>query len=300
MSRLVVQNLQIDAATTNGTKNIVDDLSFKLTSGQTLAIVGQSGGGKTMTALAIAGLLPDNCYCRGKILFDDTDILHLSNRELRQLRGKSIQYLPQSGQEYLNPSLTIGRQILAGIKHRQQRRAIKQQALQLFEQYGLSPALRIWKSYPHKLSGGQAQRVMLAMAALAHPQLIIADEPTKGVDAQWAKRWIGELRQMFGQAMIIMITHDIEIASCADQILVVYDGQTMQYGYAKDILQGGHPYTDNLISALPNNGMHVSNVTNATVYNACRYSAKCQYACARCANVTLNKVGTYTLRRCVL
>lgn len=300
MSGLEVRQLNIDAVTSCGISNIVDGLSFDVEIGQTLAIVGESGGGKTMTALSLVGLLPDNCKAQGQVMLNGVDLLQLTEKQLRALRGTVVQYLPQSGQEYLNPSEKIGRQILSTVKGRQNRQAVKAQALQLLESYGLPQPLRIWQSYPHNLSGGQAQRVVLAMTALTRPQLVIADEPTKGVGSAWAKHWIEDIRNIFGQSMVIVITHDMEVASCADNILVMYNGQLMQYGASNVVLQGGHPYTDNLIKALPVNGMVVNNQNNDKIYTGCRYSARCPMASQRCEQAKSSLTPNGDIRRCVL
>ena len=257
---LIIKQLDIEASMKGGVKSrIVSGVSFSVKTGKRLAIVGQSGCGKTMTAMAILGLLPDNCAARGEILWAGQNVLGMDPKKRRCLLGREHVLIPQSGADFLNPSLTVRRQmteVLARNGIERGNRAAKLEAM--LEQVGFDDPGRILHSYPFQLSGGMAQRIVMIMAASGHPGLVIADEPTKGVDQDNTLQFINNLDALFPAAAVILITHDISVASICDNILVMKNGAVEEYGETKQVLEEPKSiHTHQLICDLPHSLSHV-------------------------------------------
>lgn len=251
---LEASELNITAKMKNGVVNrVVKDLSFSVDRGKKLAIVGRSGCGKTMTAMSVLGLLPDNCTAVGSIRCGGKELLSMKCRERKELLGTEQVLIPQSGADFLNPALTVRRQMeesykRAGIGKQARREKMKESLHNL----GFASPEKILPLYPFQLSGGMAQRVVMAMAAAGNPALVIADEPTKGIDKDNTELFLRNIDLMFPQAAVILITHDISVAAACDDILVIKDGSGEEYGRTEDVLS--HPqsaYTRELISDLP-------------------------------------------------
>lgn len=300
---LDVKHLTITAEMSKGTKTIVSDLSFSLAKGERLAVVGESGCGKTMTAMSVMGLLPANCKATGEIVFDGTDLLSRRGaRKLRTLRGEKIMLVPQSGGEFLNPSIRISTQIYESLRKRgvRGRNALRAAARGLLREVGLSDAEEILDKYPFQLSGGQAQRVVLAIAASGDAKLVIADEPTKGIDEETAQLFLGKIDELFPSAAVIIITHNVSVASDCDKTLVMYKGEIMEYGDTHSVLGNpSHPYTQSLIAALPDRGFGVYPRLRDPSPAGCVFSDRCPYAddeCFAAKPVSVNRDGT--VRRC--
>ncbi|WAH55619.1 ABC transporter ATP-binding protein [Pseudomonas silvicola] len=259
MSALIeVRDLSVSYHTAGRVKEAVRQLSFSLKQGETLAIVGESGSGKTTLASALLGLLPASARISGGSLrVADTDISHASERVKRQLRGRVIGLVPQDPMVSLNPTLTIGRQIGESLilAHGRRYPALDADVLELLAQVGLdAPALRA-RQYPHELSGGMRQRVLIAIALAGNPKVIIADEPTSALDVTVQRRILDHLEQLVQARGIslIIITHDLGVAADrADRVLVMKDGQRVEQGPARQVL--GAPtqaYTRALLAAAP-------------------------------------------------
>lgn len=300
---LDVKHLTITAEMSKGTKTIVSDLSFSLAKGERLAVVGESGCGKTMTAMSVMGLLPANCKATGEIVFDGTDLLSRRGaRKLRTLRGEKIMLVPQSGGEFLNPSIRISTQIYESLRKRgvHGRNALRAAARGLLREVGISDAEEILDKYPFQLSGGQAQRVVLAIAASGDAELVIADEPTKGIDEETAQLFLGKIDELFPSAAVIIITHNVRVASDCDKTLVMYKGEIMEYGDTRSVLGNpSHPYTQSLIAALPDRGFGVYPRLREPSPAGCVFSDRCPYAddeCFAAKPVSVNRDGT--VRRC--
>lgn len=252
MQGLVVESLKIQAEFLRGSKEIVSPLSFCIESGQTLAVVGESGSGKTMSALALLGILPNNCFASGSAMLDGEQLI--SSRNAAKKRGKEIVFIAQSGAEFLNPSLKIKSQIfeslkINGVKNRRERESIAEKNLELV---GFENSGQVLEKYPFELSGGQAQRVTLAIALCSRPKLIIADEATKGVDRETADELRNMLEKYFADACRMYITHNMEFAAECDKLLVLKDGVVREYGKTADILQNPKSeYTRLLLAAVP-------------------------------------------------
>ena len=241
-----------------GGKDVVRDINFSLHSGEILGLVGESGSGKSTIIKAALGLLGSNgMVTRGDIWFENKNLVELPERELNHVRGAKISMIFQDAGASLCPIRTIGSQIYESMAaHGKITLAeAKERAMDLFSKLNFKDAERIWNSYPFELSGGMNQRAGIAIAMLMNPAVLLADEPTSALDVSIQKQVVTEmklLREMFGTAIII-VTHDIGVVSAmADNILVLQDGNMMEYGNAKQILE--HPqnaYTQKLLSAVP-------------------------------------------------
>jgi peptide/nickel transport system ATP-binding protein len=256
-SLLQVRGLGVSYNTEAGTLHAVWNLDFELNANETLGIVGESGSGKTQTALCLMGLLPENAHVSGRALFNEVDLLRLDERELNRIRGNAIAMIFQDPMTSLNPHLTIGRQMSWVLqRHRGVARAdAMKQALQMLDAVRIPEALSRLSQYPHELSGGMRQRVMIATALLCKPRLLIADEPTTALDVTVQAQILelmGELQRELGTA-ILLITHDMGVvAGSCDRLLVMREGVMQESGSVSDVFY--HPaaaYTRELLAAVP-------------------------------------------------
>ena len=235
----------------------VDGLSYDLSGGETLAIIGESGSGKTVSSRALMGLLPRTASVTGSAVFDGDELLGLSDREMRRHRGADLAMVFQDPTRSLNPTMRIGTQITEAIRaHRDvDRRAARERAVELLRMVRLpSPAQR-YAEYPHQLSGGMRQRVMIAIALASHPKALIADEATTSLDVTTQAQIMElllELQQQLGMALI-MISHDLGLAaSFADDVIVMYAGRAVEYAPAGQLFAHVRmPYTKALLAAIP-------------------------------------------------
>jgi ABC-type dipeptide/oligopeptide/nickel transport system ATPase component len=258
---LQVENLGVQFGSGENLVKAVDGISFDLNSGETLAVVGESGSGKSVTALALTRLLaaPPARYVSGRINFAGHDILTLPERELRRIRGKQIAYIFQEPSSSLNPVFTIGFQIQEAIElHRPEVTDVRGEIVRALERVGIrQPAERLG-DYPHQLSGGMQQRVMIAMALACQPTLLVADEPTTALDVTIQKQIMDLLKELKGtsQMSILLITHNFGlVADFADRVLVMFRGRIVEQGPTAEILRNPqHPYTRALIECVPKLG----------------------------------------------
>ncbi|WP_054006261.1 ABC transporter ATP-binding protein [Cypionkella psychrotolerans] len=265
---LSVQGLTVSVRTGNGDRALVENLSFTLHRGETLAIAGESGSGKSITSLAIMGLLPPPAVriTAGSVRLGDTDLTKLPEAQMRSLRGARIAMIFQEPMTSLNPVLTIGAQLTEAIRAHSDatRSEARAQALAALQAVRLSQPEQRLKQYPHELSGGMRQRVMIAMALALRPEVLIADEPTTALDVTVQREVLDLLRDLqreFGTA-IILITHDMGVvAEMADRVIVMKAGQVVEAATTRDIFVAPQmPYTQNLLAAVPRmgNGSRVS------------------------------------------
>lgn len=259
---LDVRDLEIAFRSRHSTVQAVKGISFSLARGQTLAIVGESGSGKSVTAMALTRLLPPAPQCKvtGIALLDGTNLLTMKERQLREVRGKRIAYVFQEPSTSLNPYYTVGSQIVEALKfHRPELRSrYRAEAVDLLDKVGIREPGRRFDDYPHQMSGGMKQRVVIAMALACQPDILVADEPTTALDVTIEAQimeLLAELRERLGMA-ILLITHNFGIVDgFADDVAVMYRGKIVEVGRAKDVLaHPQHPYTKALIRCIPRLG----------------------------------------------
>lgn len=255
---LDVQNLDISIPVDGGILHAVRGISFSVNKGETLCLVGESGCGKSLTALAIMGLLTPRAKRTSDILrYLDHDLNTLRNRALRDLRGQEFAMIFQDPMSSLNPTMTIGRQMTEGIVRYENisRNEAERQAVSLLERVGIAQADARMSQFPHQFSGGQRQRIMIAMALMGKPKLLIADEPTTALDVTIQAQiltLLHDIKEEFGLSLLL-ITHDFGVvASVADRVAVMYAGRIVESGESQDIFNvPSHPYTQGLMAAIP-------------------------------------------------
>ena len=298
MKLLEVKGLQATIRNKRNSYHAIENVSFSVDQGEILGIVGESGCGKSMTALSILRLVstPPVYITGGSILYRGQDLLKLDEADIRAIRGNKISMIFQEPMTSLNPVYTVGSQITETIRLHQKvsRDQAWKQALHMLQIVGIpAPEQRI-REYPHQLSGGMRQRVMIAMALACRPELLIADEPTTALDVTIQAQILEELRQLkkeFGMS-IILITHDLGVvADMTQNMLVMYGGEVVEYGATLQLFQHPkHPYTVGLLRSIPRLDETVEklNVIQGTVPSldsmpaGCRFCPRCERAMERC------------------
>lgn len=257
---LQVRELETTFFTDDGAIPAVDHISFSLKEGEILGIVGESGCGKSVTSLSIMGLVPSppGKITSGEILLDGKDLTKLSQKEMRKIRGQEIAMIFQEPMTSLNPLFTIGNQLTEAIliHHKSwSKKKASARAVEMMKLVGLPRAEELLKEYPHQLSGGMRQRVMIAMALVCDPKILIADEPTTALDVTIQAQILELMKeiQKKSNTSIIFITHDLGVvANVADRVAVMYAGQIVEYGTVEDIFYNPkHPYTWGLLGSMP-------------------------------------------------
>jgi oligopeptide transport system ATP-binding protein len=306
VAQLEVNDLRTHFFTREGVVRAVDGVSFPLEKGQTLGLVGESGCGKSVTALSIMGLIPKPParIVAGSVLFEGRDLTTLKERELEDIRGKEIAMIFQDPMTSLNPTIKISTQITEVLRRHldMSKEQARKRAVELLEEVRIPRAAERLDDYPHRFSGGMRQRVMIAIALACNPKLLIADEPTTALDVTIQAGildLLDELRREHEMSMII-ITHDMGVvAETADNIAVMYAGQVVEYASSFDLFdQPEHPYTEALLAALPQLEGEDIRAGRLTAIpglppslidppDACRFAPRCPYADAQgsCAKV---------------
>ena len=295
---LEVDNLHVSFQTYAGEVKAVRGVSFELKKGETLAFVGESGCGKTVTAKAVMRLLePPGKIANGEILFEGKNLLKMKEKQMQKVRGKDIAMIFQDPMTSLNPTMTIGKQIMESlIIHRGMNKAeARKEAIRMLEMVKIpSPESRI-DNYPHELSGGMRQRVMIAIALACNPKILIADEPTTALDVTIQAQIMDLMRELKEKSntAIILVTHDLGVvANFADRIQVMYAGQVVERGTAREIFyESKHPYTWALLSSVPK----VTNESKEELYalkgtppdlllplHECPFASRCEYCMGIC------------------
>lgn len=254
---LDVQHLTTEFATRRGPVQAVRDVSFGIEKGEILALVGESGSGKSVTSLSIMGLLSSNGTSRGKILFNGENLLDKSEHEMRHIRGNSISMIFQEPMTSLNPIFTVGDQILESIllHTKLSKKEATEKMIHLLDMVGIPNPQKRVKDYPHQMSGGMRQRIMIAIAMACEPQLLIADEPTTALDVTIQAQildLIYRMREQFNIS-VLLITHDLGVvAEAADKVAVMYCGRIVEQGTTEEIMSHPyHPYTQGLLKSIP-------------------------------------------------
>lgn len=297
---LSVESLRTYFSTSRGTAKAVDGVTFTVGRGETRAIVGESGCGKSMTALSLLQLVPEPAgyIDGGRIVFEGRDLLDLTWDQMRSVRGKDISMIFQEPMTSLNPTFTIGYQLREAMAiHGKEASAATARAVELLGRVGLQDPQQTLRQYPHELSGGMRQRVMIAIALANQPKLLIADEPTTALDVTVQAQilaLIRELQQETGMA-VLLITHDLGIvAEVADQVTVMYAGQVIEEAATRDLFrEPRHPYTRGLFASLParnRRGQDLATLEgtvpdSAAWPKACRFAPRCNYRWDTCDEV---------------
>ena len=257
MPLLDVSHLRVDLRTHRGTAAAVRDMSFTLERGDTLGLIGESGCGKSMTALALMGLAPDNATVSGSLKLGGQQLVGLHERDWRRVRGARIAMIFQEPMTALNPVHRVGAQIAEPLMlHRRlPARAARERAIALLERVGIPEPARRVDAFPHQFSGGQRQRIMIAMALACEPDLLIADEPTTALDVTVQKQILALIRELVDERgmALILISHDLGlIAQNVQRMMVMYGGAVVESGPAAQVFgQPAHPYTRGLLAARP-------------------------------------------------
>jgi oligopeptide/dipeptide ABC transporter ATP-binding protein len=259
MNVLDISNLEVNFSTANGIVRAVNQVNFSIQSGEIMALVGESGSGKSITGLSVLGLVPkpNGKIVNGSIMFNGEDLVGKTEREYRKIRGKEIAMIFQNPLSAMDPSFTVGNQMLEILKYRQGLSKQKGllEAKKLLDLVGIHDPDRVLNAYPHALSGGMRQRAMIAMALSCKPKLLIADEPTTALDATIQKQILSLLKKINKEfnTSILFITHDFGVvANLCDRVAVMYAGKILEYGKTEEILKRPrHPYTKGLMDAMP-------------------------------------------------
>lgn len=293
---LKIENLSVSFGGKNKVK-VIEDLNFSLNKGETLGIVGESGSGKSVTSLAVMGLLPKNMSeVTGSIFFYGTDLTKLSEKEMQNIRGNKIAMIFQEPMTSLNPLITCGKQIMESLFLHSDisKKEAKEKAIELIRLCGIPAPEQRFNEYPHQMSGGMRQRVMIACALACDPDLLIADEPTTALDVTIQAQILELMKdiKVKKDMSIILITHDLGIVvdSC-DRVIIMYTGQIVESATVTELFQNPrHPYTKGLINAIPSldkpkdrllaiEGM----VPDADKFpEGCRFNPRCPFATERC------------------
>jgi peptide/nickel transport system ATP-binding protein len=316
---LRVENLQVDIGLAAGDLHAVRGVSFSLEKGKTLGLVGESGCGKSISALALMNLLPPRARRRASRLeFAGRDLLAMSEEQMMEVRGNRMAMIFQEPMTSLNPAYTIGDQLSEALlcHGRGTRAEAMDRAVFLLEKVGITAAARRLRQYPHQLSGGLRQRVMIAMALMCGPEMIIADEPTTALDVTIQAQillLLAQIQKEFQMAMIL-ITHDLGVVSTvADNVAVMYAGQIVEQGTTEEIfLDPLHPYTQGLFNCLPipgrtPRGTHLGSIPGKVpsligVFGGCGFANRCPYAREICTRneIALTETQNNRAYRCVL
>jgi oligopeptide/dipeptide ABC transporter ATP-binding protein len=260
LSLLEVRHLKTTFTTDDGTVTAIDDISFTIEKGQTLGLVGESGCGKSVTSLSIMRLIPQppGKIAAGEILFSGQDLLKLTESEMRKIRGNDIAMVFQEPMTSLNPVFTIGNQIEEAIRLHQRdlnRKQARAKTIEMLKLVGIPESEKRVDEYPHQLSGGMRQRVMIAMALSCNPRLLIADEPTTALDVTIQAQILDLIRKLQREfeASMLLITHDLGVvAETCDHVAVMYAGKIVEYGSVDDIFyRPKHHYTRGLLRSIP-------------------------------------------------
>ena len=304
MALLEVDNLQTHFRGQDGVNRAVDGVSFHVNSGETVAIVGESGCGKSVTAMSILRLIPEPPgKLAGAIRFDGRDLLKLSDREMRAIRGNEISMIFQEPMTSLNPVLTVGKQIGETLRLHQgmSKQQAEDRAVEMLKLVGIPEPQRRVKEYPHQLSGGMRQRVMIAIALACNPKLLIADEPTTALDVTIQAQILDLMRDLKHTvgAAIVIITHDLGVvAEVAERVIVMYAGRKVEEASVDRLFRNPrHPYTQGLLGSMPKLGSSLTGDETRLQeipglvpslkkkLDGCVFAGRCAYATDLCLRV---------------
>ena len=315
---LDVQNLNVSFYKKKAEGRAVRGVSFTLEEGQTLGIIGESGSGKSVSGMSVMGLIPSTggVIKSGKILYEGVDLLTLGKKEMRRIQGNNIAMIFQEPMTSLNPVLSIGYQLCEPLRlHKgMSQEQARQRAVELLKTVGISSPEKRLEQYPHQLSGGMRQRVMIAMALACEPNILIADEPTTALDVTVQAQILRLLRELKKQekgSAVILVTHDMGvIAENADKVAVMYAGQIVEYADVISLFEKPlHPYTQGLMASMPSlkedrEMLETIEGTVPSIYNmpkGCAFCNRCKFAKECCAEVQpeMKEMGSGRQVRCL-
>lgn len=311
MTLLGIRNLKVYFYSEDGVVRAVNDVDLDIGEGETLGIIGETGCGKTILGLSILRLLSDNTKVEGRILYKGEDLLKLSEDEMRKIRGKEIAMIFQNPLSSMNPVLTIGTQVAEPVELHQHldNQNAKEKVIEMLKSVRIpSPSKRV-NEYPHEFSGGMRQRAMIAMGLICMPSLIIADEPTTGLDVTIQAQIVELMKEVLKDSgtSMLLITHDLGVAAeLCDYIAVMYPGEIVEYADVRNIFKNPkHPYTRGFLDSLPGRGLKPIPGISPSLINipeGCKFHPRCSYATGRCKKERpqMKKVGEKHFVRCFL
>lgn len=295
-----VKGLRTSFFTDEGEIPAVDNIDFHIKEGEILGVVGESGCGKSVTSLSIMGLVPNppGKVVGGEIIFNGENIIHYSEKKMRQIRGNEIAMIFQEPMTSLNPLFTIGNQMIEGIKIHMKwdKKKSRLKAIEIMKRVGLPRAEELMEEYPHQLSGGMRQRVMIAMAMACNPKLLIADEPTTALDVTIQSQILKLMKELNDEmnTAIMLITHDLGVvAQICERVVVMYAGKIVEEGEVSSIFKNPkHPYTKGLLKSVPdirNKNERLYSIPGnvpkpGSIKHGCRFAERCEFAFERCSS----------------
>ncbi len=289
MSLLSITHLKVHFPTQDGIVKAVNTIDLEIANDERLGLIGETGCGKTVLGMSIIRLLPPSTTIEGELKYKGNDLLKLTEKEIRKIRGKEIAMILQNPTTSLNPVLKVGDQIAEAIKLHQglDRRAAKAKAVEMLEAVKIPDATKRANEYPHQFSGGMKERAMIAMGLACDPAMIIADEPTKGLDVTVKKQIVKLMKEVTKQKTMLFITHDLGVAAeICDNITVMYAGELMEYANTETIFKNPlHPYTQGFLNSLPSMGLKAIKGMSPSLIDppsGCRFHTRCDFADAEC------------------
>jgi len=289
MNRLEISNLRVFFPTDDGLVRATNGVDLRIEDGENLGLIGESGSGKTVLGMAILRLLPKDARIEGEVKFNGRDLLSLREEEMRRVRGKEIVMILQNPTSALNPVLTVGSQIeeILRLHEGLDRRSARRRVVELLKKVKIRDASKRAKDYPHQFSGGMKERAMIAMALASDPSLIIADEPTKGLDVTVKRVILRLLKEVTETKSMIFITHDLaSAAEICERIAVMYAGELLEIAKTEDLLNDPlHPYTKGFLSSLPSRGLKPIRGMGPSLIDlppGCKFHPRCDHATEIC------------------
>lgn len=307
---LKVKDLSVGFSVEGKNVEILHHISFSVMENEVLAVIGETGCGKSVTGSTILRILPENAIVKGEIFYDGKELLSMEEEAFRKMRGKEIASIPQSPSTSLDPLMKVGEQVAECVTNgkragKEKRKNIVSMVKQIFHKMKLSGEDEMYHHYPCELSGGMKQRVLLSMGMITGSRLLVVDEPTKAIDWALRKQVVEQLRKMKDEmkCSMLFITHDLGAACLiADRVAVMYCGEIVETGRTEEVLyHPKHPYTKGLLNSLPARGMHVMKgymPSFAEELSGCRYKPRCPQYTKRCEMEEPMMKGTGHCVRC--
>ncbi|MDD5142783.1 ABC transporter ATP-binding protein [Methanoregula sp.] len=292
MSLLTINNLSVQFETAGATVPVLDRIDFEVAAGDHIALIGESGCGKTVLGMSVMRLLPPNARITGAIRYAGSDLLQVAEREMQQIRGRGIALISQNSVSSLNPVVRIGDQIAESLSLHTQYRGddLRHEVIRLLAELGIEQPEESVQKFPHQFSGGMRERILVAMALACNPDIIIADEPTTGLDALVKVQILRLLKKAMQGRTLLLITHDLGTAfTLASRTAVMYAGEILECGPTSEVFSHPrHPYTQGLLASSPSAGFHpIPGLSPAPgqVPSGCRFCPRCSCAMDTCRSL---------------